>query len=159
MIDKLITFLKERDLGACEQGVITLKRAPQPLSEMPEVRKRIEAFMPAEGWISYTDAVEVIKTDSKIQADKYVIAAELAKGAHSLHVRQSGRGWTATELTRESGEGVVVIDTFIAREDKVPGARMRYETCWQERESPVQGGAKAFQSVASRFAGFVKEVE
>jgi len=164
MTGRLIEFLKEQRLGAFEQGVIRLiSGKPDELGNIAAVRKRVEEFLPAEGWISYTDSVDAFRETDTIKPDRHIVAAELTNGRSSLHIRQSGKGWTAVELVKENGEGVIVTDMFIARKDKASGMRMKYETCWQVQDSPVKdgakGGAKAYQPVVSRFVGFVKEGE
>jgi hypothetical protein len=125
-----------------------------------EARKALEKFLAAHpqaaGWVCWAGRLEVIMPGRGLaDSGEPALSAELCDGPVSWHLRQSGHGYSATEITEcpSTPAGSVLTEQTFLSVRSAPGA-LRYQVCWQPRPARVGGQPAAFEPVLSRFAGF-----
>lgn len=100
-----------------------------------------------EGWAEYTSAVHRISDASRLEPPADcgpLLAAELARGEHSLHVRFSEGRWRGWRLEQSEGNGLLVRSVQQSR----GGGQLWYDVAW----TPDPDGV--LRPSLARFLGF-----
>ena len=130
-------------------------------TEAAVVFRKLQDFG-GEGWVCLTDNPVAVRFGlSKPLAEtastsRWIVSAEAANGAKSLHIARCAAGWTLTQIVfadPQTPEDVIVESNLKARDDR---ADLIYETSWQLQE---QSGLMEIRPVAFRFAGFALKKE
>lgn len=151
MIEKLAKILKDENLGIPVEA--SARIVPSKAANQPDLHQQISAFNPQEGWLCLTDEVVVIRKPQDMEKikDRIVLSGELVSGTTSLHIRQESDFWLLHLITKHSGGGLMLKESF-ASIPQAYGVRLKYETFWQD----VSGTLKPH---VSRFAGYTPKMK
>jgi hypothetical protein len=135
-----------------EASPAKLDVSTEQLNNHEIVLEKIHNFKPNQGWICFTDKVAAFYSASELEAlgNGTILSGELAKENESVHIRQSGSGWTVIHYAIGIGADCLMLpEEYISTENKQLD-RLKYEVYWKKDDSGC------YRPWAGRFAGFVK---
>jgi hypothetical protein len=116
------------------------------------VWRLVRGFPFDEGWLCLTDRVVPLYSGTDLMEELQkgtILSGELAKENQSLHIRQSGLGWTITRYMVSEGEGCLMLQEEYVSTENGQRDRLNYDVYWR-----LDGGS--YRPWAARFTGFAK---
>ena len=124
-------------------------RTVECISQM-ELHGAISNFSPLSGWVT-TQSANLMLEDwvANPNGSGFILYGEFSKPNHSMHIRQSRKGWSVTNYQEGMGEEVMVEDvSFVSvRSDR---ELFCYRNYWRNHEG------FGFRVFCSRFVGLKK---
>ncbi len=157
---QILDQLKQLNLGLGKNlNSGSLEAESKQKNNHSELLDVIEAFLPADGWISFQSKVEQFINLSKLttidEETGLILQAELVQttdNRKSLHIRQTGSGgWIANHITQVDGKdsetGILESNHFITMPDEnnTTEGLLHYQTYWK----PNKNG-EGYQKICSR---------
>jgi len=133
-------------------GLVIKKPENYSIYQAQEVQKKVESFLPEQGWLCFQNKVEYFLQDEIIPYAGILLYGEVVKLAQkeSLHIREDGQGgWILTEFAETEGNDYLVeTKTFLGEGKKLTPEKLYYRVYWQYDER------HGYRQVAARFNGF-----
>ncbi len=136
-----------------------LERKLDPSPTFEEVKAKVKAFEPKQGWLCFQDKVEYFCRNCEKKEMPYssiLLYGEVINvDGKSLHIREDGRGgWILTYFTETEGEQYLVETKEFLGEKKLAPDKLYYRVYWQHDKE------HGYHQFAARFIGFEKgEIE